>query len=236
MSISTPPPPAPPKKKSGCGCLGIGCAILALLVLLSVGLIVAVGYVGYTKVDTLTTTTPADIPSSNATEDVFQAARQKLADFDHDVKNHQAATIQFSGDEINALLSHNPDMNQNSIHAFVSLNGTEGRLQASFPTGPFTRGIVTNRYFNFDTSFQVHFDLATKTVDLTFDSIKFGDNPVLGTEALNDPSSKSLVLWYTAIFNQALNSGFRKNPDGAALLDEAKSIEIKDGQLVISTQ
>jgi hypothetical protein len=235
MSISTPPPPAP-RKKSGWGCCGIGCAILALLAILFVGLIGAVCFIGYKSANDLTTDTPATLPSANVTDDVYQATRQKLADFDHDVKNHQAATIQLSGDEINALISHNPDMAKNNIQAYVSLDGNEARLQASLPTAPFTHGIVPNRYFSLDTTFEVHLDQPAKGLDVTFDSLKFGDKPLLSPDSIRDPSAKSLIAWYTAYFNQSINANIRKNPDGAALLDEAKSIEIQNGQLVISTQ
>jgi hypothetical protein len=41
---------------------------------------------------------------------------------------------------------------------------------------------------------------------------------------------------FTPLLNQSLNNGIRNNPDAAALLDQTKSIEIKDGELVIQTQ
>src|SRR5471032_823507 len=102
MSVSTAPPPAPPKKK-GLGCLGCGCLVLALLVILFVGLVAGACYWSYSEVIALTTTTPAAIPSFEGSDDLYQTTRQKLADFNHDVKNHQAATIRLSADEINTL-------------------------------------------------------------------------------------------------------------------------------------
>ena len=41
---------------------------------------------------------------------------------------------------------------------------------------------------------------------------------------------------YTPILNQQFNAGIRKNSDTAALLDQTRSIEIQNGQLVIETQ
>jgi len=224
------------------GCLGCGCLVLALLAILFFGFIGAACYMGYNKVLAFTTTAPVSVPSSNSTDDVYQAARQKLADFDHDVKNHQAATIQLSGDEINALISHNPDIAKNNIQVFVSLTDNEARMQANFPTGTLSHGLIPGRYINFDTSFQVHFDSTTKSINLTFDTLKFGGKVLLGSEAGSDQNAsssafnESFMRSFTPAFNQSFNNGIRKSPDGAALLDEAKSIEIKDGQLVISTQ
>jgi len=191
---------------------------------------------GYTMALALTTATPASVPSSNASDDVYQAARQKVADFDHDVKNHQAATIQLSGDELNALVEHTPDITKNNIHAFVTLTDNEARLQANIPTDTLSHGLIPGRYVNFDTSLQVNFDSSTKSVNFTFNTLKFGDQTLLGPASQNDPTTRSLILTYTSIFNQSFNNGIRKNPDGAALLDEAKSIDIENGQLVISTQ
>src|SRR5471032_1664829 len=98
MSVSTAPPPAPPKK-GGLGCLGCGCLVLALLVILFLGLVAGGTYLVYTKAVGLTSTTPATIPSFNGSDDLYHAAQQKLTDFDHDLKNHQAATIELSADE-----------------------------------------------------------------------------------------------------------------------------------------
>jgi hypothetical protein len=235
MSISITPPPAPPKKR-GLGCLGCGCLVLVLLVILFVGLVGGTGYLGYTKILALTTTTPAAIPSFDGGDDLYQNVLRKLADFDQDVKNHQAATIQLSADEINTLIARNPDALKSNIHAFVTLTDNEARLQASFPTDALSRGIITGRYFSADSSFEVHFDLTTKSVNLTFHALQMGDKVLMGSNAENDRTTQTLRLQFFAIFNQAFNQQIRQNPDGAALLDQARSIEIQNGELVIETQ
>jgi hypothetical protein len=197
---------------------------------------------GYTKVLAYTTTAPVSIPASNATDADYQAARQKLADFDHDVKNHQPATIQLSGEEINALIAHNPDIAKNNIQAYVTLTDNEARMQANFPTDTLSHGLIPGRYVNFDTAFQVHFDSQLKGIELTFDTLKFGDKVLLGPEAGSNQTAssaafnESFMRSFTPSFNQSFNSSIRQSPDGAALLDEAKSVEIENGQLVISTQ
>jgi hypothetical protein len=228
MSISTPPV----QKKRGLGCLGCGCVALVLLVILFLALVGGIGYFGYAKTLSFTSTTPAAIPTFNDSDDLFQSARQKVADFDHDVKNHQAATIQLSADEINSLIDHNPDVAKNNLHAFVTLMNNEGRVQASLPTDALSYGMIKGRYFNLDTSFGVDFDSLTKSVNLIPRTLQFGDKALIGSGSNNEASTRS----FAPVFNQSFNNAIRKNPDGAALLDQAKSIEIKDGQLVIETQ
>jgi len=238
MSISTPPVP----KKRGLGCLGCGCLVLALLVILFVGLLGGIGYWIYAEGVALTSTTSPAIPTFNGSDDLYLATKQKLADFDHDVENHQAATIQLSADEINVLLARNPDVSKYNIHTHVTLTNNEARLQISLPTDALTHGIIKGRYFTLDTSFEVHFDPQTKSVNLTFHTIQVGNETVLGGSPDNSASSLSQGFMrgfqqsFTPSFNQSFNADIRKNPDGAALLDQAKSIEIQDGQLVIETQ
>jgi len=231
MAISTTPTYVPPKKR-GMGCFGCGCLILVLLVIIAVGVIAGIGYMGYTGVVGITSPTPAAVPSFQATDDVYNSARQKLADFDHDVKNHQAATIQLSADEINALIARSPEIAKNNIHALVSLTKNEGRVQANVPTNGLSQGIIKDRYFNLDTSFEINFDPSTKSILLTFHTLQFGSKEFMGPNSENAAAMQSL----TPAFNQSLNNGIRNNPDGAALLNQAKSIEIKDGELVIETQ
>jgi hypothetical protein len=230
MSVSTPPVP----KKSGLGCLGCGCLVLALLVILFVGLVAGISYLGYTKVVGLTSTTPAAVPSFDGSDDLYRTTQQKLADFDHGVKNHQAATIRLSADEINILIARNPDVIKKHIHAFVTLTNNEGRVQASLPTNELSHGILKNRYFNFDASFGVHFDPQIKSLNLIFHTLQFGNKVLIGPNSNSNNAASMRSL--TPAFNQSLNAGIRNNPDGAALLDQAKSIEIEDGELVIETQ
>jgi hypothetical protein len=235
MSISTTPPPAPPKKRR-LGCLGCGCLVVVLLVILFLGLVGGIGYWCYAEVVALTSATPSAVLSFDGGDELYASARQKLADFDHDVENHQAATIQLSADEINTLLARSTNVIKNNIHAFVTLADNEGRIQASLPTHALSRGLLGDRYVNLDTSFEVHFDLQTKSANLTFHALQFGNKVLMGQNASNSSLSQSATIWYTSIFNQSFNNGIRKNPDGAALLDQAKSIEIQNGELVIETQ
>jgi len=228
MSVSTPPVP----KKRGLGCLGCGCLVLALLVILFLALVAGATYLGYTKVVGLTSATPASVPPFTASDDLYNTVKQKLAGFDHDVKNHQAATIHLSADEINAMIARNPNVSKNNIHAFVTLTSNEGRVQASLPTNEMSHGILKGRYFNFDASFEVNFDPQTKSVNLIPHALQFGDKVLMGSNSENAASMRSL----TPALNQSFNNLIRQNPDSAALLDQAKSIEIKDGELVIETQ
>jgi hypothetical protein len=225
MSISSGPPPAPPKKR-GLGCLGCGCLVLALLVILFLALVAGSGYFGYQKVVGLTSTTPADIPSFNGSDDVYNTAQEKLTGFDHDVKNHQAATIELSADEINTLIARNPDLIQPQSRLFVTLTGDRAQVQGSIPTDVLAQGLLKGRYVNFDTTFGLGFNSDTKSLDLTLHHLQFGDQTM----------PQNLLPTMQAEFTPLLNMELQQYPPTKSLLQQAKSIEIRDSELVIETQ
>ena len=236
MSISTTPLPPPPKKKRGLGCLGCGCVVLALMVVLFVVMMGSLAYAAYKMALELSSPTPPAITAFDGGDDLYQKARQKLGDFDHDVQNHQAATIRLSADEINTLIARDPNMIKNHIHAYMTMTEAEGRMQASFPTELPTHGWVAGRFCSFDISFAVHFNGSTKSIEVTPHALQLADKPILGPNAENSQQAQAMIAPYIPIFNQSLTDGIRKNSDGALLLNQAKSIEIQGGQLVIETQ
>jgi len=237
MSVTTQPPAAPPKKRSGLGCLGCGCLVLVILGLLIAGLVGGVGFFAYQGILGLTSATPATIAAVTPSDDVYNAAQQKIAEFNQDVQNHQPSSLQLSADEINALIAHNPDTLKNNIQAVVTMTGTEGRVQGSLPTDKLSHGFIKGRYFNFDISFGVDFDSLTKTVNIVPHSLELGNKLLLDPNATADQDafSKGFMKSFTPSFNQSFNEGLREN-GGAALLDQTKTVEIKDGQLDIETQ
>jgi hypothetical protein len=222
MSVSTPPV----QKKSGLGCLGCGCLVLALLVILFLALVAGAGYLGYTKAVSLTSTTPAAVPSFNGSDDVYNTAEQKVTAFGHDVQNHQAATVRLSADEINTLIAHNPDLIRQKAHLFVTLTNDQAQVQGSLPTGELSHGILKNRYLNFDTTFGLGFNSDTKSLDLALHHLQIGDQP----------TPPNLLPTMQAELTPLLNTQLQMYPGTKGLLQQAKSIEIKDGELVIETQ
>jgi hypothetical protein len=231
MSIST-TPSSVPQKKRGMGCLGCGCLILVLIAILAAGVIAAISYFGYKGVVSISSPTPLAVPSFQASDDVYNSARQKLDGFDHDVKNHQAATIHLNADEINALITRSPEFTKFNIRAFVTITNDEGRVQANVPTSGLSQGLIKDRYFSLDTSFNLSFDPQTKNILVNFHTLQFGGKSLSGQNGDNAAAMQSL----SPAFNQSFNNAIRNNPDGAALINQIKTLEIKDGELVIETQ
>jgi hypothetical protein len=145
------------------------------------------------------------------------------------------------------MIAHNPDLAQNKVQAFVTLTGSEAEIKASAPTDTLTHGLMNGRYIGFDMTFGISFDPQTRHVNLLPHSLQVGDriissaatspyNSPTSTTSTNSSTSKAFMNSFTPSFNQQFNQGLRNNPDAANLLDQAKSIEIKDSELVIETQ
>ena len=208
------------------GCLGCGCLILGLLALLFIGLIVGGCYLGYAKVVSLTSTTPATIPTFDGGDDVYNSAEQKVLGFGHDVQNHQAATIQLSADEINSLIAHNPDLIRQKAHFFVTMANDQAQVQGSIPTDVFVQSLLKGRYINFDTTFAVGLNSDAKSVDIFLHHLQIGDQT----------TPDNLLPTMQAEMTPLVNAELQKYAVTKNLLQQAKSIEIKDGELVIETQ
>ncbi len=178
------------------------------------------------EIHTLTSTTPADLPTFDGGDDVYNGAMQKLTAFGHDLKDHQAATIELSGDEINTLIARDAELKEKGVQVFVTFSDNQARLQSSIPTEVLSKGYWKGRYFNSDASFNINFDPAVKTLNLDLISVQIGETEI--------PQS-NLPVVQTEI-NPALNSLLLGDPNAQMLLQQAKSIEIKDNELVIETQ
>jgi hypothetical protein len=226
MSISTTPPPAAPPKKKGMGCLGCGCLILVLLVILFFALVGGGSYMAYQKMLGFTSMTPADVPKFTGTDDVYNTAEQKVTEFGQDLKNHQPATLHLNADEINALLDKNPDLARQNAHFFVTLTNDQAKVQGSMRTDAFAFGAMKNRYFNFNTTFGVHFNAAAKNIDIDLHDLQLSDT-VIPANLIPTMQTEMTVF---------LNLTLQKDAAGNNLLQQAKSIAIENGELVVTTQ
>jgi hypothetical protein len=229
MSVSTAPPiaPAPPKKK-GLGCLGCGCLILSLIVLLFLGLVAGFCYLIYSKAYQLTSSKAAPIASYDGGDNFYAATKQIIDNFNNDLKNRQASQLQLGADEINTLLARDPYLVAHKIHLFVAMAGDTATVQGVFPTNEnvMTQEIAPDRFANFNASFSVNLDSNGKTLHLFLSHLQSGDTLA--------PDS-SLPFFQTEV-EALLNAEIQKRPELKDLFDQAKTVAIKSGSLVLETR
>ncbi|MEI9998290.1 MAG: hypothetical protein WDO13_03540 [Verrucomicrobiota bacterium] len=236
MAITTPPPP--PKKKSRFGCLGCGCLVLIVILLLIGALIGGAFYAGYKGLYTLTSDTPAAVAPYAGGDDTYNSAEQKIAAFNKTFAAHQPSSVQLTADEINALIAHNPAAIRNNVRAHVTFTGSEAHLETTVPSA-LLWGLIKGRYFNIDGTFGLGFDAGSHQVRVDPHSLQIGEEALLGPGSANadNPSlNHAFTDSFVPQFNESFNRGLRNNSDAATVLDRATSIEIKDGVLDIETQ
>src|SRR5512133_2551560 len=134
---------APPRRK-GLGCFARGC-----LILLTFAIVLAIaGFAGLywglyrhsalfygsywlAKTRSLAEA-PTPVPEFNASDQQIQLVQERWEDFEQKARAGQAAEIELSGDDINALIATTGNARGK---VFVSIDGNQLRLQASVPIG-----------------------------------------------------------------------------------------------------
>lgn len=136
----------PPPRRKGLGCFARGCLTLSIF-----GIVLAIaGFAGLywglhrnsalfygsywlAKTRSLAQA-PTPVPEFNASEQQIQLVQERWQDFEQKTRAGQAAEIELSADDINALIATTEDARGK---VFVSIDGNQLRLQASVPIGGF---------------------------------------------------------------------------------------------------
>ena len=147
---------APPRRK-GLGCFARGCLILLIfaIVLAIAGFAglywglhrnSALFYGSYWLAKTRSLAeAPTPVPEFNPSDQQIQLVQERWQDFEQKTRAGQAAEIELSADDINALIATSDDLRGK---VFASIEGNRLRLQASLPIG----GVLgrPGYYFNGD--------------------------------------------------------------------------------------
>lgn len=121
--------PPPPQKGMGCfakGCLILLCFFILLVLAFIGGTFLAIRYL---KTEYLPTTR-TELPAATPTEQEQQAALAKWEAFDKRARARESARVEFTADELNALVAAEP-MLRGKAH--VTLEGDIARLKVSIP-------------------------------------------------------------------------------------------------------
>jgi hypothetical protein len=77
---------------------------------------------------------PASVPEFNASDQQIQLVQERWQDFEQKTRAGQAAEIELSADDTNALIATTDNVREK---VFVSIDGNQLRLQTSVPIGGF---------------------------------------------------------------------------------------------------
>jgi hypothetical protein len=136
---------APPRRK-GLGCFARGCLILLIFTIVLTIASFAGMYWGLHRHSVLfygsywlaktrsIAQAPAPVPEFSGSDQQIESVRERWQDFEQKTRAGQAAEIELSADDINALIATTEGVRGK---VFASIDGDQLRLQASVPIGEF---------------------------------------------------------------------------------------------------
>jgi hypothetical protein len=204
---------APPPQR-GLGCFGKGCVILVVFVILLGLAFVAGTYFAarYLRTEYFSTH-HVRLPANTATVEEEDAVRARWDSFRKAAHEHEAARIELSAEDLNALIASEPKLRGN---AHVSIENNVGRLQVSIP-------LHELRWWR---SYYVNAQCSVESADdgnpagARITSIIVNDRPV-GEEALSWQYGSWSVSHYISDFSDDNN---------------LKTFEITDGKVILETK
>jgi hypothetical protein len=205
------------KRRYGCLFYGGVVAIVLMLLVLS-GALVGAHY--YRRlVSEYTDAQPAVLPIVQMPAPELQKLRQRVADFKEAVNERStAAPLELSGEEINGLIASEPEYEAYRGKIYATIEGDRLTAKMSAPLDQFRLKALKGRYFNGQGTFRV--------------SLQDGTLVVIPT-ALEAKGKPLPARFMSQLKNKNLASDVNQNPPASMALEKLKTIEIKNGKLVI---
>jgi len=223
---SAPPPPVP----SGMGCFAKGCLTLVIVVcVLGIVLIGGGLFVVNRGINMFTATAPAEIQTRPATPTELQLAKAKLDSLRGAIKNRVETTIEFTADDVNALLQNEPEFRGARNHAQVAISNSIVSLDVSAPLDSSQWSRLKGRWFNGN----IQFGFSYVDDNFNFD--------VRSAEANGYPFPRALLsAAFMQSFNRSFNDNFRresaKRGDANDLWRHIRMATVQNDKLMVTTR
>lgn len=181
----------PPPRQKGMGCLGKGCLLLVIFVVLLAGAFFIGGYVGVRYV--VTSSTPREIPQIESSEAEQQAVRNRWEEFKMSPRNPPVESsaenpspetapqnppgnrIELTASDINQLIAASRKLRGK---AFVSIENNVARVQVSIPL---EKVGFRGRYLNGELQVRAAPDRNPRNIEITEVSLGGVSDKVLNT-------------------------------------------------------
>jgi hypothetical protein len=140
----------PPPAQRGLGCFAKGCLILVVFfILLALAFVAGTFYAAKYLRTEYFSIHHERVPISQTTVEEEQAVRTRWDAFEKPAHAHEAARIELTADDLNALIASEPKLHGN---AYVTIEDNTAHLQLSMPIGK--ARWLTGQYFNAQCSVQ----------------------------------------------------------------------------------
>jgi len=221
-----PPRPLP----SGMGCFAKGCLALVVIVVV-LGIVVIGGGLFFINrgINMFTVTAPAQIQTRPAEPAELQLAKAKLDSLRSAIRNRVETTIEFTADDVNALLQNEPEFRGARNHARVAMANSIVSLDLSAPLDSAQWSRLKRRWFNGN----IQFGFSYVDDNFNFD--------VRSAEANGYQFPRVLLsAEFMQSFNRSFNDSFHRESarreDAKDLWRNIRMATVQNDKLIVTTR
>jgi hypothetical protein len=212
------------------GCFAKGClTVVVVAVVLGIVLVGGGLFVVNRGINLFTATTPAQIQTRPATPPELQLAKAKLDSLRSAIRNRVETTIEFTADDVNALLQNEPEFRDARSHARVAIANSIVSLDVSAPLDSAKWSRLKGRWFNGN----IQFGFSYVDDNFNFDVRSAEANGYQFPRAL-------LTAEFVQSFNRSFNDSFRRESarrDGASdLWRHIRMATVQNDKLIVTTR
>jgi hypothetical protein len=224
--VQTPPPPAP----GGMGCFGKGCLILVICILVLCAVFVGGGlFVANRAIDIFTSSSPVQIPVQPVSAAESQTAEAKFDTLRNAMRNRVQTTVEFTAEDINALIQHDADFRDMRGRVRVAIANSIASLDISAPLGTLQWKRLKARWFNGN----VQFGFSYVDDDFKFDLRSAETN---GHQFPRAILSAEFMQSFNRSFNDSFHRESAKRPEANAMWRHIKEASLQNDKLIVTTR
>ena len=223
------PSPVPIPAPGGMGCFAKGCLVVVVGGALLIGALCVGAWFFYGRaVATFTSPQPTDVRIENVSDADLRSAEDKLNRLGQAAADNQEVTVEFTANELNAMIAREPLFAELNNHARVAIADSILTLEVSAPLGQTAMPKLKQRWFN-----------GTARVGFSFTNDEFLFELKSG-EANGHSLPQEFFIGLGPTFNRTLNTAFReelgKNDQAAIFWKHIKTISVTGDKVLVATQ
>jgi hypothetical protein len=244
MNGQPPPPPPPPAApvppiqpapvyypppRSGMGCFAKGCLTVLILGFLFIAVVGGGCWYFYKKTfNNLTSTAPAEVRAESPTPAQAKSADDSAARLDEAISRNKETTLEFTGPELNYLLSRDSDLSWLRGRSRIEIADSTMTVALSAPLSALPWPGLKDRWFNGTLRFSMTYASGTFQLE------------IISAEANGNEFPSSFLSAFNSSFNDSMNEEFqkevRKNNRENEFWNHVKSISLQGDKLIITTK
>jgi hypothetical protein len=232
-----PPPSVPPIQpapayyppRSGMGCFAKGCLTVLILGFLFIAVVGGGCWYFYKKTfNNLTSTAPAEVRAEPPTPAQTKSADDSAARLDEAISRNKETTLEFTGPELNYLLSRQSDLSWLRGRSRIVIADSTMTVALSAPLSSLPWPGLKGRWFNGTLRFSMTYASGTFQLE------------IISAEANSNEFPSSFLSAFNSSFNDSMNDEFKKefrsNDRENEFWNHVKSISLQGDKLIITTK